>query len=141
LEIGRGKETQSADFSLLTSIPTFSIDIKDRQPFRCDGCGRWIIYCKKVIDDYSNNGVPANHNHEIKCVNCPYFNEGNCPDIIYYGQATNRYGDTRTARYHFRCIDQTLRTQILSNVNQHQDDLVAYYPLVEGLENFNEEKL
>lgn len=136
LEIGRGKERQSADFSLLTGIPTFSIDLVERQPFRCDGCGRWIIYCKRVIELYSENGIPENQDHVIYCVDCPYFNNGSCPDIMCYVEETNRYNITRLARYHFRCISPQKREEIVLN---DPKSLVAYYPLVEGLEEFPEE--
>lgn len=141
LEIGRGKEKQSADFSLLTSIPTFSIDIVERQPFRCDGCGRWIIYCDKIIEFYSYVGVPNNHDYIIYCVDCPHFNGGSCRDIIFHGEATNRYGVTREARYHLRCIDAARRREISADFDQYFESLVAYYPLVKGLEDFSEETL
>ena len=139
LEIGRGKEKQSADFSLFTGIPTFSVDLVEKQPFRCDGCGRWIIYCDRVIELYSERGVPEDHKHMIYCKDCPYFNEGNCPDIICYISSTNRYGETRKARYHFRCLKPEKRKEILSNLSDNPEILVAYYPLVEGLEKFPEE--
>jgi len=107
LEIGRGKEKQSADFSLLTAVPTFSVDLVERQPFRCDGCGKWITYCDRVIELYAKDGVPKDHNYSIDCVDCPYFDSGNCRDITYYGdELKNRYGVERVARYHFRCIDE-----------------------------------
>jgi len=136
LEIGRGKEKQSADFSLVTGIPTFSIDLVERQPFRCDGCGRWIIYCKRVIELYSEEGVPEDHNYIIYCIDCPYFNNGKCPDIICHIKAKNRYGKIRKARYHFRCLNHNSRQKIIS---ENPELLVAYYPLVEGLEKFPEE--
>jgi len=139
LEIGRGKEKQSADFSLVTGIPTFSIDLVERQPFRCDGCGRWIIYCDRVIELYSERGVPEDHNYVIYCIDCPYFNEGECSDIMCYIESTNRYGVTRKARYHFRCLKPKKREEILSNLSDNPEILVAYYPLVEGLEKFPEE--
>lgn len=139
LEIGRGKEKQSADFSLVTGIPTFSIDLVERQPFRCDGCGRWIIYCDRIIELYSERGVPEDHNHKVYCKDCPYFNEGSCPDIIAYIQSTNRYGEFRNARYHFRCLTPEKRNEILSNLSDNPEILVVYYPLVEGLEKFPEE--
>jgi hypothetical protein len=136
LEIGRGKEEQSADFSLITGIPTFSIDLVEKQPFRCDGCGRWIIYCDRVIELYSERGVPEDHDHVIYCINCPYFNNGECPDIMCYIKSKNRYGETRKARYHFRCLDPTKKQKVLS---KNPESLVAYYPLVKGLEKFPEE--
>ena len=136
LEIGRGKETQSADFSLLTGIPTFSIDLVDRQPFRCDSCGRWIIYCRQVIESYSEHGVPEDHNHVIACSVCPYFDDGNCPDIICYTERKNRYGDKRAARYHLSCVTPKEKQTM---VQEQAESLVAYYPLVQGLETFPEE--
>jgi len=139
LEIGRGKEKQSADFGLLTGIPTFSVDLVDRQPFRCDGCGRWIIYCERVIEKYSEDGIPENHEHILHCIDCPYFHDGGCPDIIYYGERMNRYGGERSARYHFRCLSLEERSQILRNIELERESLVAYFPLVDGLEEFPEE--
>ena len=132
LEIGRGKERQSADFGLLTGIPTFSIDLVDRQPFRCDACGRWIIYCDRVIQSYSEDGVPENHDHVIHCVDCPNFSDGDCPQIICHVEAQNRYDDTRKARYHLRCLNSAVQSI-------DPECLVSYYPLVAGLEEFPEE--
>ena len=139
LEIGRGKEKQSADFGLLTGIPTFSIDLVDRQPFRCDGCGRWIIYCERVIEKYSEEDIPKNYDHVLHCVDCPYFDEGSCPDIICQTNKANRYGYERRARYHFKCLTQDERETILRDEELKRENLVAYLPLVEGLENFPEE--
>ena len=132
LEIGRGKERQSADFGLLTGIPTFSIDLAERQPFRCDGCGRWIIYCERVIEKYSEEGIPENHDHVLHCVECPHFDAGRCPDITCYIERVNRYDGERWARYHFRCLSSQEKDRILQNEGL-QESLVAYLPLVEGL--------
>lgn len=139
LEIGRGKEKQSADFSLLTGIPTFSIDLVDHQPFRCDGCGRWIIYCTRVIEKYSEEGIPKNHDHILHCVSCRHFKKGRCPEIICHINRVNRYGKERKARYHFRCLTQDERDEILQDKELKHENLVAYFPLVEGLEGFPEE--
>lgn len=139
LEIGRGKEKQSSDFSLLTGIPTFSVDLVDKQPFRCDGCGKWIIYCDRIIELYSAHGIPEDHNHVINCVDCPYFYDGSCPDIICYWKARNRYGKERSARYHFACLDPSIKSTILNDLESYKESLVAYFPLVEGLENLPEE--
>ncbi len=147
LEIGRGKERQSADFSLVTGIPTFSIDLMEDQPFRCDSCGRWIIYCDGIIEDYSENGIPEGHNHIKYCVDCQYFNNGNCPDIIYFPpnqqrayKVRNRYNnELRRYRNHFRCIPNTLRNTILNDLDEHREFLISYFPLVDGLEDFPEE--
>jgi hypothetical protein len=136
LEIGRGKEKQSADFSLLTGIPTFSVDLVGRQPFRCDACGRWIIYCRKVIESYSEGGVPKGHKYVLKCAECSYFDSGHCPDIICYTERENRYGEIRMARYHFRCLSPKEKHVM---VREKTGTLEAYYPLVEGLEKFPEE--
>ncbi len=136
LEIGRGKETQSADFSMLTGIPTFSVDLIAKQPFRCDGCGKWITYCQRVIELYSEQGIPANHKHILRCSECPYFDEGNCPDIMCYTKATNRYGTNRKARYHLRCLNPGMKQEILRD---DAGSLVSYYPLVAGLKDLPED--
>lgn len=136
LEIGRGKEKQSADFSLITGIPTFSIDLVDRQPFRCDSCGRWIVFCRRVIKSYSESGVPSDHDHKINCSSCGHFNDGGCPDIMCYTTKSNRYNKTRKARHHFRCLDAETKQAVMS---EDLESLVAYFPLVEGLEDFQEE--
>jgi len=139
LEIGRGKEKQSADFGLLTGIPTFSVDLVDRQPFRCDGCGRWIIYCDRIIEKYSEEGIPKNHNHVVHCVDCPHFNDAKCPDIICLTERMNRYGVSRKARYHLRCLPPTEQNQVVGDETMKKEQLVAYFPLVEGLQEFPEE--
>ncbi len=134
LEIGRGKEQQSADFSLLTGIPTVSVNIIEKQPFRCDSCGRWIIFCKKIIEDYSEFGIPLSH--DVACPDCPYFDNGSCPDIMCHTEDTNRFGNIRLARYHLRCLSPAKQTQSIQN---NPESLVAYFPLVEGLEKLPEE--
>lgn len=139
IEIGRGKEKQSADFGLLTGIPTFSVDLVDRQPFRCDECGRWIIYCKKVIEKYSEEGIPKNHNHILHCVDCKHFRKGKCPEIMCVTNRVNRYRKKREARYHLKCLSNAETEGILTNEELSRESLVAYFPLVEGLQSFPEE--
>lgn len=140
LEIGRGKEKQSADFGLLTAIPTFSVDLVERQPFRCEGCGKWIIYCDRVIEVYSENGVPADNNPTLTCVDCPYFQGGQCSDIIYFGEGANRYGAQKgVRRFHFQCLNEGERSKVLNSPDLTRKSLVAYLPLVEGLEELPEE--
>jgi len=92
-----------------------------------------------VIDDYSDIGIPSGHNYIVFCTECPNFDSGKCPDIMYYGETRNRYGETRVARHHLRCINSRIRQAIIHEPDRYKEQLVAYYPLVEGLEKFQEE--
>jgi len=55
IEVGIKKEIQSGAFSLKTNIPTATIDtINSRCSDRCPICKKWIQFCDKVINEYSN---------------------------------------------------------------------------------------
>ena len=55
IEVGTKKEIQSGSFSLITGIPTATIDtINSRASDRCPICKKWIMFCDQVIEDFSN---------------------------------------------------------------------------------------
>ncbi|MQY67788.1 MAG: hypothetical protein GH150_00155 [Hadesarchaea archaeon] len=135
IEIGGGKEGQSRNFSLATSIPTFSVELTGDQPFRCYTCNHWITYCDEVINQYAK-GIPKDNRDSINCAECQNFNDGECLDIIYYGE--NDEG--KRGRHHLTCVkNHKVIKSHLNNKEWREEHLFAYFPLVVGLADFAEE--
>jgi len=119
VEVGRGKETQSGDFSYETKQPALTVSSENVPP-RCPICGEWILFCDQVIDDFSdlNNPLTFIKDH-IRCLyHCEIYKpkeiyEGKCPNIQYN---VNLLDDTKknklkiklTAKknyhYHYKCV-------------------------------------
>ncbi len=99
VEVGYWKEDQSTEFVTATSIPTISAELDEDQQFRCPKCRQWITYCDQVIETYSRGTSAPN---PLACGGCKYFNEGKCPDIIFFGEVPEVEGGNR--RYHYRCV-------------------------------------
>jgi len=145
LEVGVGKERQIASFSSITGIPVFTVGIgsvEQPQPYRCDKCLRWIIYCPFVIDICKENKDKLGQVH-ITCTNCVYFKgveeiKAKCPYVVYYGEATNYAGEVVTRRYHYHCVknDSYVRENIRLDPEK---SLVAPLPTVYGIEHLSEE--
>ncbi len=148
LEVGYKKEIQSREFSIRSSIPTFAVDLKNHMHNRCPKCGEIILYCDKVIDDYSNgslqdNLVDINGVARYKCNGCPKFNGGNCKHSNYYGvvKGKNFLGKklkNSIMHYHFGCVkDETYDYRKTERVikEHHIDEIFAQIPEIEGIEN------
>ena len=77
IEVGIKKEIQSGSFSLQTNIPTATIDtINSRVSDRCPICKKWITFCDKIIEDYSNVNLELGKNAKVKCLEyCTIFSE------------------------------------------------------------------
>lgn len=116
VEVGRKKEIQSGAFSLTTNIPTASVDTENsRNSDRCPLCKRWIQFCDRAIQDFSNLDKPLAP-VEIKCLDgtCSFFPkeeiaEGKCPYTKYSRnkaktmQHTHHpYADGK--HYHYSCV-------------------------------------
>ncbi len=118
VEVGGGKEFQSGTFSGETKQPTTTTQNTNIPP-RCPICGKWILFCKKVIKDFSdmNNPITYRKKH-IKCLyHCKHYKpseiiRGKCPDIQYYGNIDKTNKDklkiiikySGNYHYHYSCI-------------------------------------
>ena len=145
IEVGIKKEIQSGSFSLQTNIPTATIDtINSRVSDRCPICKKWITFCDKIIEDYSNVNLELGKNAKVKCLEyCTIFSEdeilnGFCPHAKYSRKATRAINHEFTTgkHYHYTCVlkslDENQRNALIG-----QRDLVAilaHFPYYSGLE-------
>jgi len=109
VEVGIKKEIQSGGFSLKTNIPTATIDtINSRCSDRCPICKKWILFCDKVIDGYSDFDSDLTHTKEIKCLrDCDNIPR---PDILNGRCPYSKYSRGRTKKINHKYTDK------LSNV-------------------------
>lgn len=149
IELGYKKEMQSREFSLRTSIPTFAVDLADNMHNRCPKCGKNILYCDVIINEYANGTLwsKLDKNGKYSCEDCPKFNNGKCPFSNYYGRYKGRsfYGeqekgnDKKWLHYHTSCVFNKYYEYIRKRRkirNYHQKDFFAQYPQIEGIEAF-----
>lgn len=148
IEVGRKKEIQSGSFSLMTNIPTATLDtIGSRMSDRCPICGKWLLLCPYIIDNFSNLDKTI-ENLEVKCLEakCPYYSpeeivKGECPYTKYRRKVakTRPYTQHKFAdgfHYHYKCVLENLsqeKKELLINTND-VTALKADYPYYSGLE-------
>ncbi|MDP8239380.1 MAG: hypothetical protein P9X24_09845 [Candidatus Hatepunaea meridiana] len=146
IEVGYAKEGQSREFSIRSSVPTFAVDLKNNMHNRCPICGEIILYCDKVIDDYSKGTMHEKLNNEGKylCKDCDSFNEGRCKYSNYYGRVKSNTFDgveinqTSMMHYHVNCVRNLTyiyRNKELSIINENKEYFFAQLPEIEGLDN------
>ena len=147
LEVGAGKakkERQIASFCSVTGIPVFTVgigSIEQPQPYRCDKCLRWIVYCPFVIDICKENRDKPGQVH-LSCSECSYFKNMEdvvkCPYVVYFGKARNYAGEEVVRRYHYRCVqdDPYVKEAIRKDPQRY---LIAPLPTVYGIEHLSEE--
>lgn len=128
VEVGGGKEFQSSTFSGKTKQPATTTENKNIPP-RCPLCGKWILFCKKVINDFCDIKNPLTYRKKhIKCLyQCHYYEpndikNGSCPDVQYFGAVDKNSEASFKIRakyskyhYHHSCI---------TNLN---DPIVSHY--------------
>ncbi len=121
VEVGRGKETQSGDFSFKTKQPAITVSSENIPP-RCPICGVWILFCDQVINNFSdlNNPLTFIKDHFRCLYHCEIFKpkeiyEGKCPNIQYNGNLSD---DTKKNKlkiiipskinyhYHYKCVKE-----------------------------------
>ncbi len=132
VEVGGGKEFQSGSFSGETKQPSTTTENTNIPP-RCPICGKWILFCKKVIKDFSNLNNPITYRKKhIKCLyNCEYFDpneiyNGECPNIQYYGNIDKsnepfiriKIKFSGKYHYHYSCIKELKDPVALNKINE-----------------------
>jgi hypothetical protein len=145
IEVGSGKDDQNAKFSLVTSIPLFSVRLGDHrqpQPYRCGKCGHWIIYSGFVIRGLIDGTISTDNEHtdaDVFLDNPPVgVTEA---DLAYYGEAIDHSGNTRKLRYHYSCVkdQEVVRNRIARETRHHTNGLILPVPFVKGLELLKED--
>jgi len=144
IEVGRKKEIQSGAFSLKSNIPTASIDTENsRNSDRCPICRKWILFCPKVIEDFSDLDKKI-EKVEIKCCEgCSYFKEdeilkGACPYSKYSRGKTIKINHKFTdgLHYHYQCVLKSLSEKDKKSLIESKDKtaIKTHYPYYSGLE-------
>lgn len=141
IEIGAGKDVQSGNFSIITGLPTATKANMDN-PKRCCVCGKWMLFCPKVVEEYTNTDNEVAEMHKpIKCLtDCNKFSkeeilEGKCSFAMHKGGNPKKYlmqMKGSTYHFHLKCLlnDDDGKNQISEN------KIVSYYPYISGLEEF-----
>jgi len=152
IEVGYKKELQSREFSIRTSIPTFAVDLKNNMHNRCPKCGKNILYCDVVIDNYANGTLEKvmtvrEGKKRVFCNECSFFDNGNCKFSNYYGwvEGVNFNGQPLESKadrhYHTYCVkDDTYlyRHKSLNILENHIEEFFAQIPEIEGIKNLTE---
>jgi len=123
----RGKIDQINSFTQDTGIPVLTVSVPHL--YRCAYCNEWILFCDEIIEKTAQGEI----SELLACVDCPKFNNGTCPYIIYCGQTEP---NTQAFRYHYHHFIQNEYVQktALSSPHQRRTKLIHYYPYVHGLE-------
>ncbi|EGG41855.1 hypothetical protein Nlim_1298 [Candidatus Nitrosarchaeum limnium SFB1] len=157
IEVGGGKETQSGNFASKTGA-TMVTTQNTNVPPRCPICGKWLLFCPKVIDDCTQIEVNPllRIKKEVRCVEeCNLFSKddiiaGKCPYTQYHGKVSDntKNSSQQTIKfdseyhYHYSCI---LAIQDLTAINKIKQQKVANrqtgitvlktdYPYVSGID-------
>jgi len=141
IEVGGGKEVQSGNFSIITGLPTATKANMDN-PKRCCICGKWMLFCPQVVEDYCDIDKKIEDVQKaIKCTqNCRFFTKedilkGKCPYAMHKGGNPENYVmKMKSSSYHFHY--NCLKADAHGRDNITESSIVAYYPYVKGLEEF-----
>ena len=141
IEVGAGKDVQSGNFSIITGLPTATKANMDN-PKRCCICGKWMLFCPKVVEEYSDPEKEIiSMKKPIKClIDCTKFSkeeilDGKCSFAMHKGGSPKKYlmqMKGSTYHFHLHCLlnDEDGKNQISEN------KIVSYYPYILGLEEF-----
>jgi len=146
IEVGGGKEVQSGNFSIITGLSTATKANMDN-PKRCCICGKWMLFCPQVVEDYSDiDKKIENVQKPLKCLkDCRLFTkeqilEGKCSYAMHKGGNPENYVmkmKGETYHFHLNC----LRADPRGSQDVSENNIVAYYPYVKGLEEFESMKI
>jgi len=129
---GYGKISQSNRFVEKTSIPVVTLNVNppgNNASYRCPECNKWILYCDRIINEYSTRRIYEVNKTGIECQSCPSFN--GCQNIMFYGRVEPK-GDVR--HYHYRCVESN--SYVVGVVQNNREKLTPLYLTVQGLETF-----
>ena len=144
IEVGKGKDIQSGNFSIVTGIPTATKANTDN-PKRCCICGKWMLFCPIVIENYSdidkhidNLKTPINCMTECKIYKPEEILDGKCSYAMHKGGKPKEYvmlmTSSSTYHFHLNCLKND--SEGTKDVNKNK--IVMYYPYVDGLDKFDD---
>jgi len=133
VEVGAGKEGQVSEFSTRLHCQIVSATNTNIPP-RCPICGKWILFCDKVIDDYSDLDDPLLYIYDdIRCAHdCDiyYYKEvlsGKCPYVKYRGIISKRNKPKQKINYktlyhyHYSCILKTKDSKAMTEIKKQKE--------------------
>lgn len=127
---GRGKISQSNLFMGKTSLPVLTINVNPpgvNASYRCPKCDKWILYCDRIIDEYSQQRILDVNSQGVDCQSCPNFST--CDKIMYFGrEATGE----KEYHYHYNCVRNL--EYVRDAVEAKPSRISPFYLEVEGLE-------
>jgi hypothetical protein len=123
-----GKIDQANLFIQETGIPVITAGVP--HIYRCETCECWLTFCNEIVERTANGEAGQ---EKLSCLECPTYDEGRCPDIIYYGQVAPN-GERRRHHYHHFITDEYVRDTGLRTSEARHTKLLQYFPVVKGLE-------
>ena len=143
IEVKQAKEVPDHIFQFMskTAIPVLIASIPREIPLRCYACGKWIVFCDKAIEEFSDLNKPISYYRDRKwklsCIECEHYNNMTCKYMVYYG-LTSIY-PSKEYHYHYYCVkDDPIVKEKLKSRRDQERRLFMYIPHVNGLEVIEE---
>jgi len=150
VEVGGGKESQTSNFSAKMHCQIVTATNTNIPP-RCPICGKWITFCDKVIDEYSDFDNPLYYIYDdIRCAHdCQIYSYdevllGKCPHVKFRGKISKRRKPKQAVKftadlhYHYSCILQTKGRVALREISRQRRRWEAHLEKKGGIvENTN----
>lgn len=123
-----GKIDQVNLFIQETGIPVITAGVP--HIYRCETCQCWLTFCDEIIERTANGETER---EAVVCLECPKFANGNCSDIIYYGQVAPS-SERRRHHYLHYLTNEYVQDTGLRTLEYRQTKLLQYFPVVRGLD-------
>ena len=132
VEVGGGKEAQSSNFSTKMKCQMVTAENTNIPP-RCPICGKWVLFCDKVIEEFVDLSNPLLYiDEDIRCAHdCNIYSyeqvmRGECPHIKYRGQINpatrpkQKIKFKNAYHYHYACILRSQDTIALNEIERQK---------------------
>jgi hypothetical protein len=127
---GVGKISQCNIFMERTGIPVITVNVNppgNNASYRCPICDKWLLYCDRVIEEYSNRKIREVNLYGIQCQSCANYTE--CDKIMYYGPIKS---GEEALHYHYNCVRD--EEYVVETVTRNPKKISPVYLVIEGLE-------
>jgi hypothetical protein len=127
---GIGKISQSNIFMERTGIPVITLRVNppgNNASYRCPKCDKWILYCDRIIDEYSKRRISDVNSRGLSCQSCPDFTQ--CNKIMYHGSIEP---NGEVLHYHYSCVHDL--EYVNKAIQRDPKKISPVYLIVEGLE-------
>lgn len=148
VEVGGGKDTQTSNFSARMKCQLVTATNTNIPP-RCPICGKWVTFCDKVIEEFSDLDDPLYHIYDdVRCAHdCELYTydqvlAGECPHVKYRGlisKESNRVQETKFTEkyefhYHYSCILKSKDTMALNEIKRQKKRWEAHLKKVGSID-------